>query len=60
MASVDQGSLFSLEDDEDLRTWVANDPWDWPSYFFEHQDDVFIEVYAHEDGNRGEWLLYIP
>ena len=59
MASTDRGGLFAPRDDEDPRAWVTDDPWHWPSYFFDHRDDVFTEVYTHEDGNREEWLLYI-
>ena len=60
IAPTDQGGLFPPEENEDLRYWVTQDPWDWPSYFFEHRDDVFTEVDAHESRNRGEWSLYIP
>ena len=54
MASANQGGVFPPGDDKDLRAWVANDPWNLPSYFFEHRDDVFTEVYTCEDGNQGE------
>ena len=60
MTFADQGCLFPPGEGEDPRAWVANDPWEWSSYFFEHQDDVFTEVYTHEEGNQGEWSLYIP
>ena len=49
MAPVDQGVPFPPDDDEDLRSWVMQDPWDWVSYFFEHRDEVFTKVYAHDD-----------
>ena len=57
---VKEGCLFPPGDEEDLQAWVTNDPLEWPSYFFEHRDDVFIKVYTHEEGNQGEWSLYIP
>ena len=60
MAPTDQGGMFLPKDDEDLRAWVIEDPWDWVSYFFEHRDEVFIEVYAYDDGDPGEWFPWIP
>ena len=60
MAPADQGGLFLSEDDEEPQTWVKEDPWDSVSYFFEHQDEVFTEVYAYNDGGRQKWLVLIP
>ncbi|CAI8618871.1 unnamed protein product [Vicia faba] len=41
---VFQGGLFAPNNDEDLRTWVIEDPWDHGCYFIEHWDNVFTNV----------------
>ena len=50
MTSADQGCLFPPRNKEEPRDWVVGDPWDWPLYFYEHQEDVFTDVYTHEEG----------
>ena len=60
VTSSARGSLFPPRDDEDPRDWVAKDPWEWRSYFYEHGEDIFTDVYTHEEGAREEWSLYIP
>ena len=57
---MDHGSLFPHGDEEDPRDWVVNDPCEWRSYFYEHGEDVFMDVYTHEEGAPEEWSLYIP
>ena len=44
MAPTDQGGLFAPNNDEDMMTWVMEDPWDHGCCFIEHQDDIFINV----------------
>ncbi|CAI8600806.1 unnamed protein product [Vicia faba] len=39
---ADQGGLFARENDDDLRTWAATDPWDHESYFVKNLDDVSL------------------
>ena len=60
VTSMDHGSLFPPGGEEDPRDWVTNDPWDWPSYFYKHGEDVFTDVYTHEEGAQEERSLYIP
>ena len=48
--SVVQGSLFPPRDDENPLYWVMKDPWEWRSYFYKHGNDVFTDVYTHEEG----------
>ena len=55
MTSTNQGCMFPPGSKEEPQDWVANDPWDWPSYFNVHLKDIFKDVYIHEEGPREEW-----